>query len=264
MERERADERLREEETTPMSTVLWMTIPYIAFTSFLLGHIWRYQADQFGWTTRSSQIYESKLLRLGSPLFHFGILGVLAGHVVGLLIPASWTAAVGISEHVYHLMALSMGLLAGVAVVVGAGILLYRRIAIPEVRAATTRNDKLMYLLLVGALVTGMLNTLTNVFSTYNYRETVSPWFRSLFTLHPAPELMTDTPWTFQAHVLIVLALLGFWPYTRLVHMFSAPIGYLVRPYVIYRSRDPQRGGKNRYAKAWVNPHAPPPRSRWV
>lgn len=250
--------------TQPLNTTLWMTLPYIAFTSFLLGHIWRYRSDQFGWTTRSSQIYESRLLRLGSPLFHFGILGVLGGHVVGLMIPESWTDTVGISERAYHMVAITMGLLAGVAVVAGAAILLYRRFTVAEVRRATTRNDTLMYVLLVGALLTGMLNTTTNVFAAYNYRETVSPWFRSLFTLHPAPQLMTDTPWTFQVHALIVLALLGFWPYTRLVHMFSAPIGYLVRPYVVYRSRDPQRTGSNRYAKAWVTPEPPPARSRWV
>ena len=173
-----------------MTTTLWMTAPYIAFTSFMLGHFWRYRTDQFGWTTRSSQIYESRLLRMGSPLFHFGILGVFGGHVVGLLIPETWTAAVGISEHIYHLIAVTAGSLAGFAVIAGLGILLYRRIAVPEVRQATTRIDKLTYLLLAAALLTGMLNTLTNVFDTYNYRETVSPWFRNLFTLHPAPELM--------------------------------------------------------------------------
>ena len=247
-----------------MNILLWMTLPYIAFTSFVLGHIWRYRTDQFGWTTRSSQIYESRLLRLGSPLFHFGILGVFGGHVMGVLIPASWTAAVGISDHAYHLVAVTAGSAAGFAVVAGLAILLYRRIAVPEVRQATTRNDKVMYLLLAGALLTGMLNTLTNVFAAYNYRETVSPWFRSLFSMNPAPELMAIAPWTFQAHVLVVLALFAIWPYTRLVHMFSAPVGYLVRPYVVYRSRDPQRPGSNRYAKAWVEPKAPPTRSRWV
>lgn len=247
-----------------MSGLLWIVAPYVALTSFVLGHIWCYRTDQFGWTTRSSQIYESRLLRLGSPLFHFGLLGVFGGHVVGLLIPQSWTSAAGIAEPTYHLMAVTMGSLAGFAVVAGLGILLYRRITVPAVRKATTRNDKMMYLLLVGALVTGMLNTLTNVFATYNYRETVSPWFRSLFSLHPAPELMAHTPWTFQAHALIVLALLGIWPYTRLVHMFSAPVGYLVRPYLVYRSRDPQRAPGNRYAKAWVAPEMPPARSRWV
>jgi nitrate reductase gamma subunit len=247
-----------------MNTVLWMTVPYVTFMSFLLGHAWRYRTDQFGWTTRSSQSYESRLLRMGSPLFHFGLLGVFGGHVVGLLIPESWTSAVGISEFVYHLMAVTMGSLAGLAVVAGLGILLYRRITVPAVRKSTTRSDKLMYLLLVGALATGMLNTLTNVFATYNYRATVAPWFRSLFSLHPAMELMTRAPWTFQVHALIVLALLGIWPYTRLVHMFSAPVGYLTRPYLVYRSRDPEKASSNRYAKAWVAPEALPARSRWV
>ena len=148
--------------------------------------------------------------------------------------------------------------------VTGLAILLYRRITVRAVSKATTRSDKLMYALLVGALVTGMLNTLTNLFASYNYRETVSPWFRSLLSLHPAVELMADAPWTFQVHALIVLALLGIWPYTRLVHMFSAPVGYLVRPYLVYRSRDPQKASGNRYAKAWVAPAAPAARSRWV
>ena len=247
-----------------MNALLWMTVPYIALTSFVLGHVWRYRTDQFGWTTRSSQIYESRLLRLGSPLFHFGILGVLGGHVLGLLVPQSWTSSAGISEAAYHFVAVSMGSLTGLAVVAGLAILLYRRVTVPAVRKATTRSDKLMYLLLVGALATGMLNTLTNVFAAYNYRDTVSPWFRSLFSLHPAMELMAGAPWTFQLHVLIVVALLSIWPYTRLVHMFSAPIGYLTRPYLVYRSRDPQKASANRYARAWAAPEAPPARSRWV
>ncbi|KZS71876.1 nitrate reductase [Mycobacterium kansasii] len=247
-----------------MTTLLWMAAPYVAFTSFVLGHIWRYRTDQFGWTTRSSQMYESWLLRMGSPLFHFGLLGVFGGHVVGLLIPESWTTAAGIPEWFYHLTAVTMGSLAGFAVLAGLGILLYRRIAVSAVRQATTRADKVMYALLTGALATGMLNTLTNVFAAYNYRETVSPWFRSLLSVHPVVELMAHAPWSFQMHVLIVLVLLGIWPYTRLVHMFSAPAGYLMRPYLVYRSRDPQKASGNRYAKAWVTPVAPPARSRWI
>ena len=247
-----------------MTFLLWMIAPYVALTSFVLGHVWRYRTDQFGWTTRSSQIYESRLLRLGSPLFHFGLLGVFGGHVLGLLIPESWTAAVGISEPAYHFMAVSMGSITGLAVVAGLGILLYRRITVPAVRQATTRSDKLMYLLLVGALATGMLNTLSNVFVRYNYRDTVSPWFRSLFTLRPEVQLMSEAPWTFQLHALIIVVLLGVWPYTRLVHMFSAPVGYLVRPDLIYRSRDPQKATGSRFAKAWAPPEAPPVRNRWV
>ncbi|MGH3916846.1 MAG: respiratory nitrate reductase subunit gamma [Pseudonocardiaceae bacterium] len=238
-----------------MTTVLWMTVPYVAFTSFLLGHVWRYRHDQFGWTTRSSQLYESKLLRLGGPLFHFGLLAVLFGHVLGIAIPASWTAALGVSEHTYHLVSVSFGTLSGLATVVGLAILLYRRFTVVAVRKATTANDKVMYLLLTAAIGTGMLNTVGNnlIGGGYNYRSTVSPWFRSLFTIHPQPELMVGIPISFQLHNLIVLALLAIWPYTRLVHVFSAPLGYLGRPYVVYRSRDAQPGAR-RYARAWEQP----------
>jgi nitrate reductase gamma subunit len=244
-----------------VTTLLWMTVPYVTFTSFVIGHIWRYRHDQFGWTTRSSQMYESRLLRLGNPLFHFGLLAVLGGHVLGIAIPASWTTAVGVSEHAYHLMSVSFGTLSGLATVAGLAILLYRRVTVSAVRKATTTTDKVMYLLLTAAIVTGMLNTVGNnlVGGGYDYRSTVSPWFRSLFTLSPQPELMVGIPISFQVHNLVVLALLAIWPYTRLVHMFSAPLGYLVRPYVVYRSRDAHPGAR-RYARAWEQPAPIPPR----
>ncbi|MGH3477520.1 MAG: respiratory nitrate reductase subunit gamma [Pseudonocardiaceae bacterium] len=244
-----------------MTTLLWMTVPYLALISFVVGHIWRYRHDQFGWTTRSSQMYESRLLRLGSPLFHFGLLAVLFGHVLGILIPASWTAALGVSDHAYHLLSVSFGTLSGLATVAGLAILLYRRVTVVAVRKATTAIDKIMYLLLTAAIVTGMLNTVGSnlIGGGYDYRATVSPWFRSLFTLSPQPELMVGVPITFQVHNLVVLALLALWPCTRLVHVFSAPLGYLVRPYVVYRSRDVVPGAR-RYARAWDQP-APTPTS---
>lgn len=245
-----------------MTTLLWLTLPYVAFTSFLVGHIWRYRHDQFGWTTRSSQIYGSRLLRLGSPLFHFGLLAVLGGHLLGIGIPATWTAALGVSEFSYHLMSVSFGTLSGLATVVGLAILLYRRVTVTAVRKATTAIDKVMYLTLTAAILTGMLNTIGSnlIGGGYDYRATVSPWFRSLFTLSPRPELMVGIPISFQIHALVVLVLLAGWPYTRLVHVFSAPLGYLTRPYVVYRSRDVTRAAGRRYAHAWEVSAPPPPR----
>jgi nitrate reductase gamma subunit len=236
-----------------MTTLLWLTLPYVAFTSFVVGHIWRYRHDQFGWTTRSSQLHESRLLRLGSPLFHFGLVAVLGGHVLGIGVPADWTAAVGVSEHAYHLMSVSFGTLSGLATITGLTILLYRRFAVSAVRAATTTIDKVMYLMLSTAIVTGMLNTIGSnlIGGGYDYRATVSPWFRSLFTLSPQPGLMVGIPISFQIHAVVVLVLLAGWPYTRLVHVFSAPLGYLVRPYIVYRSRDVARPNARRYARAW-------------
>lgn len=247
-----------------MSTVLWLALPYIALTSFVVGHLWRYKHDQFGWTTRSSQMYESRLLRLGSPLFHFGILAVFGGHVMGVLIPKSWTEFVGISEGMYHFVSVAAGTLAGLATVAGIAILLYRRVKVSAVRQATTANDKVMYVLLAAAIGTGMLNTIGDnlIGGGYDYRSTVSPWFRSLFSISPEPQLMVGIPFSFQLHALVALSLFAFWPYTRLVHVFSAPVGYLVRPYVVYRSRDPQRPDKRKYAKAWETPERTPV-SRW-
>ena len=94
-------------------SLLWGVLPYVMMAVLVGGLIWRYRYDQFGWTTRSSQLYESRLLRIGSPLFHFGILVVIIGHIGGLVVPKSWTDAVGISEGMYHVNALALGGVAG-------------------------------------------------------------------------------------------------------------------------------------------------------
>ncbi|GAA0630845.1 respiratory nitrate reductase subunit gamma [Streptomyces thermocarboxydovorans] len=224
--------------------LLWVALPYVSLAVFVLGHIWRYRYDKFGWTTRSSQLYENRLLRIGSPLFHFGILIVALGHVGGLLIPESWTEAVGISERTYHVLAVVLGTVAGVATVGGMAILIYRRRTVGPVFSATTRNDKAMYLALAVTIGLGLAATVAaNIAGGgYNYRETVSPWFRSVFSLQPDPDLMTGIPVLFQLHALSALLLFAFWPFTRLVHMLTAPLGYLTRPYIVYRSRDTRLG----------------------
>ncbi|GAA1422444.1 respiratory nitrate reductase subunit gamma [Streptomyces thermospinosisporus] len=224
--------------------LLWVVLPYLSLAVFVLGHIWRYRYDKFGWTTRSSQLYENRLLRIGSPLFHFGILIVALGHVGGLLIPESWTEAVGISEHTYHVLAVVLGTVAGVATVGGMAILIYRRRTVGPVFSATTRNDKAMYLALAVTIGLGLAATVAaNIAGGgYNYRETVSPWFRSVFSLQPDPDLMTGIPVLFQLHAVSALLLFAIWPFTRLVHMLTAPLGYLTRPYIVYRSRDTRLG----------------------
>ena len=101
--------------------LLWVVVPYISLAIFVVGHYWRYRYDKFGWTTRSSQLYERRLLRWGSPLFHFGILFALGGHVIGLGIPESWTEAVGIGETAYHAVAVGIGAIAGACTLVRPG-----------------------------------------------------------------------------------------------------------------------------------------------
>jgi nitrate reductase gamma subunit len=236
-----------------MSTFLWGALPYIAAAILITGLIWRYRYDKFGWTTRSSELYESRILKIASPMFHYGILFVLVGHLMGLFIPASWTDAVGMDEHTYHLMSLFGGTAAGALTVVGIGALIYRRRTNPAVFHATTRNDKLMYVVLLAAIAMGVITKLahSDIHSGYDYRDTIAPWARSLFTLQPDVDLMRNVPVTYQIHAVIGLCLFALIPFTRLVHMFSAPVQYLFRPYLVYRSRDPQQLGPRATQPGW-------------
>lgn len=225
-----------------MSVFAWGVLPYLALISVIGGTVWRYRYDKFGWTTRSSELYESRLLRIGSPLFHYGILMVIAGHAIGLVIPESWTGAVGISETLYHWVAAVGGMIAAVAALAGVAILVYRRRTVGPVFMATTRNDKLMYAVLLAALLAGSYITLIGMIDPHgdgvNYRETVSPWFRSIFVLQPDVTAMAAAPLRFHIHVAIGMCMFILVPFTRLVHIFTAPVHYLFRPYIVYRSRD--------------------------
>jgi nitrate reductase gamma subunit len=220
---------------------LWIVLPYLCLTVFVVGHVWRYRRDQLTWTARSTQLLEQRLLRVGSLLFHFGVLAVIGGHVLGILVPAGVTAAVGIHEHAYHVIALVAGGLAGVAMTLGFAILVYRRVAVARVRATTTRSDLVMYPLLAIGLGTGMIATLgANVVDTYEYRETVGPWFRGIFLFRPHTEEMAEAPFLFQLHVTSVWLLYAVWPFSRLVHVWSIPLTYLRRSWILYRSRNPR------------------------
>ena len=235
-----------------MNMFLWVIFPYICLTVFVVGHFWRYRYDKFGWTTRSSQLYEDRLLRIGSPLFHFGILAVFLGHVMGLGVPKSWTEAVGVSEGLYHFLAVSIGAIAGFATLVGMVILIYRRRTVGPVFSATTKMDKAMYAVLAAVILLGLVNTVAaNIFGHYDYREGVSIWFRGIFRFSLHPDLMAEAPWSFQLHGLAAMFLFALWPFTRLVHVFSAPLGYLTRPYIVYRSRDPRQHGSQPSRRGW-------------
>ena len=238
-----------------MDTFLWVIVPYLCLATFVVGHFWRYRYDKFGWTTRSSQLYEDRMLRIGSPLFHFGMLGVVGGHIVGLLVPKSWTDAVGITAEMYHLVAVVGGMIAGLMALVGMAILIYRRRTVGPVFSATTVMDKVMYAFLGAAIVLGMWNTVAgsilNLGGHYDYREGVSVWYRSFLAFQPDASLMADAPIGFQLHALVAFALFALWPFTRLVHVFSAPVGYLTRPYIVYRSRDDQELGSHAPRRGW-------------
>jgi respiratory nitrate reductase gamma subunit len=220
--------------------LLWIIFPYVAITTFLVGHWWRYRTDQFGWTSASTQLLERRILGWASPAFHYGALMAVGGHIIGLMVPKSLTEAIGMSENTYRWFSAIAGAVAGAVVVVGFIGLVYRRATNPRVRRATTRTDMLVYFLLtvligLGCWMTFGHNLLTS--APYDYRDSVSEWWRSLFYLQPKVSAVQDANIVYQIHAVIAWAFWALFPFSRLVHAWSIPLQYLGRPWILYRRR---------------------------
>ena len=220
---------------------LWVIFPYMMIATTIIGHVYRYSTDQMDWSSRSSEFLEKKTLRWGSMLFHYGFIFVFFGHVLGLLIPESFiTNNIGMNNETYHKIAISFGGIAGIATVIGISILLFRRYGNKKVSKTSSFNDKFIIVLLFLVIGFGIYNTIFYNLTTtgdFNYRLSISPWFRSLFIFSPDPSLMVHAPITYKIHVLLAFLTFGVWPFTRLVHVWSLPIAYIKRRHIVYRRR---------------------------
>ncbi|MCY8409784.1 respiratory nitrate reductase subunit gamma [Bacillus haynesii] len=222
--------------------ILWVILPYIVITIFIGGHLYHYQHDQFGWTAKSSEMLEKKKLALGSSLFHWGIFFVIGGHVMGILIPESLYQALGVSEHMYHKIAIGFGLPAGIAALSGLLILTYRRFTDKRIRKTSSAGDFITLVALLFVMTTGLAATFLNIDSKgFDYRTTIGPWFRNIFLFKPDAGLMASVPLWFKLHIIMGYVIFIVWPFTRLVHVFSMPLKYLTRSYVVYRKRAPRK-----------------------
>lgn len=220
-----------------LDQLLWVIFPYMCIVVFVAGHIFRYRKDQFNWTAKSSEFVEKRQLRLGSMLFHLGIIPVIMGHVSGLAIPKEWMHALGVNDHMYHIGAVYIGGLFGAATLAGMLILTFRRFTLKNVRRLSSGSDMAVNVILLFIVFMGMYSTLvTNaVQPEFDYRTSISIWFRGLFMFGPDASLMADVPLSFKIHILSGFAILGFWPFTRLVHVWSVPLNYVGRSYILYR-----------------------------
>jgi nitrate reductase gamma subunit len=220
--------------------LLWVIFPYAAVAVFLAGLWWRYRFDQFGRTSGSTQIFEQRILGWAGPAFHYGALAAVGGHVIGLMIPKSFTEAIGVSENTYRWFSAIAGAVAGAVCVVGFVGLVYRRVTNVRVRRTTSRTDLLVYFLLVVLIGLGCWMTFAHNLITktpYDYRETMSLWWRSLFILQPDVDAAQGANTIYQLHAIIAWAFWAVFPFSRLVHMLSIPLQYLGRPYILYRRR---------------------------
>lgn len=206
--------------------------PYICLTVFVCGLVFRYMADPGQWNARSSEIFERKQLRIGSMLFHYGILFSLGGHVVGLLVPAVVLTFFGVSEQLHTEVAGFAGRIIVPLVLAGLGLLLWRRHKNPLVKATTSHMDLVvLWLILLNAL-TGGYQAYTETFPALT---TIGPWIRSVLIWQPQPSIMAGVPFFLQFHVFCGLTIFAIAPFSRLVHLFSAPWSYVAHPHLLYR-----------------------------
>jgi len=216
--------------------------PYLCLTVFLVGSWVRFDREQYTWKTGSSQLLRRRQLMWGSNLFHIGILIIFLGHLVGLLTPIQVFDFVGISHTAKQWMAIIVGGLAGVMCFVGITLLVQRRLFDARVRATSSFGDIAILLLLYAQLILG-LATIPVSLGHLDGHEMVKfmTWAQGILTLQPGvAALVADAHPIFKAHLFLGMTLFLVFPFTRLVHIWSAPIWYLGRRgYQVVRTRRP-------------------------
>ncbi|UOF91860.1 respiratory nitrate reductase subunit gamma [Fodinisporobacter ferrooxydans] len=217
----------------------WVIYPYLALAIMILGLLYRYSYAQIGWGAPSTEILEKKYLRIGSLMFHWGIIFAFFGHVMGILIPKWLYEQLGVKDELYHFNAIVFGGIVGLVTWLGLIVLIVRKAANKRLQRKAKASDfvTLFSLFIIVTLGTSM-TTLYNLFvHPYEYRDTIGPWFRGILTFHPDAALMAGVPLLFKIHVVFSFALFAIIPFTKLVHFWTLPLRYPARSPMQYRSR---------------------------
>lgn len=219
---------------------LWVIYPYLSLTILIVGIAYRYTRDRLSITSKSSELLEKKTLRYGNLMFHWGLIFVILGHFAGLFIPLSVFQDLGVSNSMYHTAAGLLGGVFGSVAWIGLIVLTVRRLGNDRIRMNSSLLDIFALFLLLVIISLGLSLTLgyDHFYGTYEYRLTISPWIRGILTFHPDASLMSGVPLIFKIHILVSFLLYPVIPFTRLVHLFSAPVKYLFRRPQIFRKAD--------------------------
>lgn len=224
-----------------MHTLLYGVYPYIVLTIFLLGSWLRFDYAQYTWKSDSSQFLSKRYMLWASNLFHVGIIMLFFGHLVGLVTPAAVFHAVGISDLAHQYIAIVAGTIFGSMCFIGALMLLIRRFANQRVRATSRFMD---FFILIWLLITVTMGLLTIPVSIHHASEgdastmlALSAWVQSSLTMQAQPAFLAGVDTVFLIHIFCGLTVFLLFPFSRLVHVWSAPFGYLFRAYQVVRTK---------------------------
>ncbi len=225
---------------------LFEIYPYICISVFLIGSWIRFDREQYSWRSGSSQMLRARQLRWGSNLFHIGILAIFGGHFVGLLTPHEVYTSLGLSVEAKQLLAIVAGGVFGIVCWIGLTILIHRRLTDSRIRATSTRMDLLVVFLLWIQLTLGLV---TIPYSLQHPDGSVmlvlSDYVQHIVTLRGgAADALAAIAFPYRLHLVLGFTLFLVFPFSRLVHIWSAPVGYVFRSYQVVR----RRGGAGRHA----------------
>ena len=222
-----------------LNTLLFGYYPYVAMSVFLIGSLARYDRDQYTWRTGSSQLLRAKELRLGSNLFHIGILLLFVGHFVGLLTPPAIYHGLGLSTSAKQILAVVAGGLFGGICAKGIYILIRRRLTDARIRKTSSRMDIFILLLIGVQLALGLLTLPISIYhSDGSNMLLLSEWAQRIVTFRGgAADQISNIGTLFKLHLFLGMTIFLVFPFSRLVHVWSVPLGYIARPYQVVRRR---------------------------
>ncbi len=206
-----------------------------------MGSLIRFDREQYTWKADSSQLFEKEQLRKGSILFHIGILALFMGHAAGLLTPHSWFLGLGVSDMVHQYVAIIAGAVFGSLCMMGGVILWKRRMTNPRVRANSHFMDIFILNWLLVTLGVGLLTIPVSIYHAFSGDASVmvslADWAQSIVSFQGDATLLSEVGFLYKIHLFLGMSVFLLFPFTRLVHVWSVPIGYLMRPYQIVRSK---------------------------
>ncbi|MDH6234853.1 nitrate reductase gamma subunit [Mesorhizobium soli] len=222
-----------------LNTLLFGIYPYVCLVVLLLGSLIRFDREPYTWKSDSSQMLRAGQLRLGSNLFHYGVIVVILGHFVGFLAP-HWLVSPFLSPIMHQLLAMIVGGIAGLIAIIGLSMLIYRRLADPRIRLNSRKWDIAVVVMIWLQLALGLLTVPLSAFHMDGVLfETLTSYVKGIVTLDMnASSYMIGVPLTYKLHILLGFTLFLISPFTRMIHIWSGvgALAYLFRPYQIVRT----------------------------
>lgn len=206
---------------------LFVALPYVCLFTFFLMTIHRYRAQSFSYSSLSSQFLENKHHFWAVVPFHYGILIVTAGHFLAFLIPRSLLAW---NSKPWRLYVLEISALAfGILTLIGLVGVIVRRVGSSKVRMVTSPTDWILFCMLLVQTVSGVSIALFYPWGSSWFATSMAPYLWSIVKLAPDVSFVVAMPWLIKLHIVLAFLTIGFFPFTRLVHVLVIPNPYLWR-----------------------------------